>query len=106
MRLERLGGPRDSKLPAARERVTDGAISADGQWAVLRSTESLTFYRTAELLSGRWRESGRAGLAVLGEPQGEGVTFGDGSAVFLMGEGGGKKMPGTFARLTCTSALQ
>ena len=42
----------------------------------------------------------------LGEPQGEGVTFGDGSAVFLMGEGGGKKMPGTFARLTCTSALQ
>jgi hypothetical protein len=106
MRLERLGGPRDSKAPATRERVTDGAISADGQWAVLRSTESLTFYRTAELLSGQWRESGRAALTALGEPQGEGVTFGDGSAVFLMGEGGGKKMPGTFARLTCTSALQ
>ena len=86
--------------------MTDGAVSPDGQWAVLRSTNALTFYRTAELLSGQWRESSRAELAALGEPQGEGVAFGADNAVFLVGEGGGKKRPGTFARLTCTAALQ
>ena len=86
--------------------MTDGAVSSDGQWAVLRSAGSLTFYRTADLLSGQWREAGRAALASLGEPQGEGVAFGSDNTVFLMGEGGGKKMPGTFARLTCTAVLQ
>ena len=95
---------RSARLEAAgeRDRVTDGAVSPDGQWAVLRSTGSLTFYRTADLLSGQWREAGRAALASLGEPQGEGVAFGGDNTVFLMGEGGGKKMPGTFCRLTCT----
>jgi hypothetical protein len=106
MHLERLGGPRDSKLPGARDRVTDGAVSRDGQLAVLRTVDSLTFYRTEDLLSGQWRETGRAALASLAEPQGEGVSFGPDNTVFLIGEGGGKKMPGTFARLTCNSALK
>ena len=63
---------------------------------------ALIFYRAADLLSGNWREAGRVALATLGEPQGEGVTFGDDNSLYLMGEGGGKKQPGTFARLTCT----
>jgi hypothetical protein len=105
MRLERVGEPRDTKPPAS-ARVTDGAISPDGQWAVLRTIDSLTFYRAADLLAARWREAGRAELTSLGEPQGEGVTFGADGAVFLMGEGGRKKMPGTFARLTCALDLQ
>ena len=106
MPLERVGNPREAKAPAAEDRVTDGAVSPDGQWAVLRTSDALIFYRTADLLSGQWREAGRATLGSLGEPQGEGVTFGPDGALFLMGEGGSKKMPGTFARLSCTPGLK
>lgn len=106
VRLEQVGGPRDPKPPAARDRITDGAVSPDGALTVLRTTDSLRFYRTADLLAGQWREAGRAALSSLGEPQGEGVTFGSDNTVYLMGEGGSKKMPGTFARLTCTDVVQ
>jgi hypothetical protein len=30
------------------------------------------------------------------------MTFGSDSTMYLMSEGGGKKQPGSFARLTCT----
>ena len=99
MRLERVGGPR---LPAGNDRITDGAVSPDGRWVVLRTEQQLMFYRTADLLSGNWREAGRVALATLGEPQGEGVTFGADNSLYLMSEGGGKRQPGAFARLTCT----
>ena len=46
-----------------------------------RSTQALTWYRAADLLSGKRREAGR---------------------VYLMSEGGGKKRPGVFSRLKCT----
>ena len=71
-------------------------------WVVLRTEQQLMFYRTADLLSGNWREAGRVALATLGEPQGEGVTFGSDNSLYLMSEGGGKRQPGAFARLTCT----
>jgi hypothetical protein len=103
MRLERVGGPRKSASRAEKDdRITDGAVSPDGNWIVLRSTHALTFHRAADLLAGNWREAGRVTLAGLGEPQGEGVTFAANDAVYLMSEGGGKKQPGAFARLTCT----
>ena len=102
MRLERVGGPSDSVLPAASARITDGSVSADGAWIVLRTTRALSFFRTAELLAGNWREAARVDLASLGEPQGEGVTFAGDNSIYLVGEGGGGKRPGTFARLTCT----
>jgi hypothetical protein len=102
MRLERVGGPRESRPPGENDRITDGAISPDGQWVVLRSTQALTFYRTVDLFAGKWRQAGRVALAPLSEPQGEGVTFGSDNSLHLMSEGGGKKQPGTFARLTCT----
>jgi hypothetical protein len=103
VRLERVGGPRQTGSPAEKkDRITDGAISPDGHWIVLRSTHSLTFYRAADLLAGNWREAGRVTLTGIGEPQGEGVTFAANDAVYLMSEGGGKKEPGSFARLTCT----
>jgi hypothetical protein len=101
-RLERVGGPRDSGPAAENDRVTDGAVSPNGQWIALRSTNSVTFYRAAELLIGKWREVGRVPLTTLREPQGEGVAFGSDSTMYLVSEGGGKKQPGTFARLTCT----
>jgi hypothetical protein len=98
--LDRVGAPAATR-PGAESRVTDGAVSPDGQWAVLRTGSSLTFYRAADLLSGQWREASRIDLAPLKEPQGEGVTLGADNAVFLAGEGGGKGKPGTFARFAC-----
>ena len=46
----------------------------------------------------------RVGKVTKIEPQGEGVTFGLNDSVYLMSEGGGKKQPGAFARLSCTLA--
>jgi hypothetical protein len=102
VRLERVGAPRDARAPAENDRITDGAVSPDGQWIVLRTTQALAFYRAADLLAGNWREAGRVALGSVGEPQGEGVTFASNDSVYLMSEGGGKKQPGAFARLTCT----
>jgi hypothetical protein len=99
MRLERVG---ESRPRGTKDRITDGAVSPDGRWVVLRSTQALIFYRATDLLSGNWREAGRVALSALGEPQGEGVAFGPDSSLYLMSEGGGKKQPGKFARLTCT----
>jgi hypothetical protein len=102
VRLERVGEPRESRPAAENDRVTDGTVSPNGQWIALRSLNAVTFYRAAELLAGKWREVGRVSLTTLREPQGEGVTFGSDSTMYLMSEGGGKKQPGAFARLTCT----
>ena len=102
LRLERVGGPRDPRTPVERDRITDGAVSPDGQWIVLRSKQALMFYRAADLLAGNWREAARVALESLGEPQGEGVTFASNDSVYLISEGGGKKQPGAFGRLTCT----
>jgi hypothetical protein len=102
VRLERIGAPRDARSRGENDRITDGAVSPDGRWVVLRSTDTLMFYRAADLLDGNWREAGRVSVESLGEPQGEGVTFGPDNSVYLMSEGGGKKQSGTFARLSCT----
>jgi hypothetical protein len=102
MRLERMGQPGDHGEPRGDDRITDGAVSPDGRWVVLRNARALTFYRAAELLDGTWRKAGEVSLTSLGEPQGEGVTFGSDTTVFVSGEGGGGQQPGTFARLICT----
>ena len=52
-------------------RITDGAISPDGEWVVLRTRTALTFYRAADFLKGDFREARRVDLKPLGEPQGE-----------------------------------
>jgi hypothetical protein len=101
-RLERIGDPREPGQPSENDRITDGGVSPDGQWIVLRSTGALSFHRAADLVAGNWRVAGRVELGSLGEPQGEGVTFASGGSVYLMSEGGGKNQPGAFARLTCT----
>jgi hypothetical protein len=98
--LQSVGKPRQSGKPA--ERITDGAVSPSGAWVALRTNAAVLFFRTGELLSGAWREAGRISLKSLGEPQGEGIAFGDERTIYLVGEGGGKSRPGTFGRLTCT----
>ena len=100
MRLERLGSPGSTKSDAA-SRITDGAVSPDGQWVVLRTRSSLSFHRASDLLAGQWEAANSVDLTSLKEPQGEGVALGPDNTVFVAGEGGGKGRPGTFARFTC-----
>ena len=111
--LTRVGQPRgagkdDSKKDGDNgekeddARVTDGTVSPNGQWVVLRSNRMLHFYPTSEVTSGTWRNESRVDLANLREPQGEGVTFADDTTLVLVGEGGGKGRGGTFVRLSCT----
>ena len=99
MKLERVGAP--GPKPDAASRITDGSVSPDGQWVVLRSRSALTFYRASDVLAGQWKASGTVDLTGLNEPQGEGVALGADNTVFLAGEGGGKERPGTFMRLSC-----
>ena len=99
--LQPIGTPRPGGKVAAGERITDGAVSPSGAWVALRTRTSVLFYRTDQLLAGNWQEAGRVSLQALGEPQGEGIVFGDEKTIYLVGEGGGKSQPGTFGRLTC-----
>ena len=102
VRLERVGSPLSKGTPPGNARVTDGAISPDGEWAALRTLDALVFYRASEFLKGDFREVQRTDLKSLREPQGEGVAFGPGNTVYLAGEGGGRSQPGTLAVLSCT----
>jgi hypothetical protein len=102
VRLERVGQPRGHGEVTAKDRITDGAISPDGEWIVLRTHRTLLFYRTARLIAGDWRAAHAVAIASLKEPQGEGVAFGADGALYVSGEGGGASAPGTFARLACT----
>jgi hypothetical protein len=103
MRLERVGAPAtDAKTVDSAERPTAADASQDGQWVAVRTTRFLTFYRTADLIAGRWREMFRTDLSKLREPRGEGIAFAADGAVVLVGEGGVLAGSGTFARITCT----
>jgi hypothetical protein len=88
--LQRVGAPAAAKGAAA-SHITDGSVSADGEWVVLRTKTSLEFHRASELFSGKWEPAGRVDLTFLKEPQGEGIAMGAGNTVFLAGEGGGGK---------------
>jgi hypothetical protein len=100
-RLERVGTPAGSGKPGENGRITDGAVTADGESVVLRTGDRLTFHRTADLLAGNWTPATTVDVKPVGEPQGEGVAIGADKTVYLAGEGGGKSRAGTFARLTC-----
>jgi hypothetical protein len=99
-RLERVGTPL-GKAAGQEQRITDAAISPDGEWVALRSRSSIAFYRASDFVKGQWKEVRRVDLTGLREPQGEGIALGPGSDVYLAGEGGGKSQPGTFVRFTC-----
>jgi hypothetical protein len=100
--LELVGKPRVAEKASANDRITDGAVSPNGEWIVLRTKNMLLVYAARDFMAGSWKEAGRVDLAALAEPQGEGVAFIDDSTLALVGEGGGKKQPGSFARLNCT----
>jgi hypothetical protein len=102
VQLERVGAPREPQDAKQADRITDGAISPAGDWVVLRTKSALTLHHAKELLSGDWRPAHVVDLASLGEPQGEGVTFGANGSIIVAGEGGGKSAGGTLARLSCS----
>lgn len=101
MRLERVGSPRSKGQPAQTDRITDGAVSPDGEWVVLRTRSALTFYPAGDFFKGNWKEARTLDVRTLGEPQGEAVAFGPSNTIYIAGEGGGKKQPGTLAVLSC-----
>ena len=82
-------------------RVTDGSVSVDGRWVVLRSKASVWLYTLSEFLSGSWSLAREIDVTSLGEPQGEGIAMSADGTIYLAGEGGGKSRSGTLARLTC-----
>ena len=79
-------------------RVTDAATSPDGGSVVLRTGETLHFYKMAELTSGRAPAALDFDVRMLNEPQGEGVAWTKGNTLYLAGEGG---RGGTLARVSC-----
>jgi hypothetical protein len=98
--LDTAAGTGQKKAAKKETRITGAAASPDGQWVTMRTSQSLLFYRVSALLAGRV-ETTRFDLTALNEPQGEGVGMGDNGAIYLVGEGGAKSQPGTFARMTC-----
>jgi hypothetical protein len=101
--LQRIGEPIAGEKVDAKDRPTGADASPDGQWVAVRTTHWVAFYRTADFVSGAWREAFRMDLSSLDEPRGEGVTFAGSDAVVLVGEAGGLLGgSGTFARLACT----
>jgi hypothetical protein len=100
--LERVGKPRASGRVSETDRITDGSVSPDGTWVVLRTRQGLAFHRAADLFAGNWTDAGRVDLKAVGEAQGEGVAIAADGTVYLIGEGGGQSLPGTFAKLACS----
>ncbi|HTM02989.1 MAG TPA: hypothetical protein VL173_05770 [Vicinamibacterales bacterium] len=87
--------------------VTDADASPDGNRIAVRTKQDVVFFRTTELLQGDVEHGDAVSTLDVGEPQGEGVTFGPSDMLVLTGEGGGRKTqprPGTFATLQCRFA--
>ena len=103
VRLERIGKPLNSGK-SNDARITDGSLSPDGTWMLLRTKFRISFYRTADVVAGNWREIRGVDMKPLGEPQGEGIAISSDDTVYVAGEGGGKGQAGTFARFTCSPA--
>ena len=103
--LERVGKPLGGGKIQNNDRITDGTVSANGQWVVLRTSQRLTFHRAASFLAGNWAADRTVDLKAIGEVQGEAVAIGSKGVVYVGGEGGGKSQPGTFVGLACTGVL-
>jgi hypothetical protein len=89
--------------PGKSGRVTDAAVSPNGQWIAMRTNDLVLFYRASPLLSGLPEAPLTFDLRPLGEPQGEGIAWSDDQTLFLAGEAAGG---GTFARMSCNLPLR
>jgi hypothetical protein len=82
--------------------ATDAETSPDGVWVGIRTKEEMLFFRTLQLTSGGTEHGTPINLRGLQEPQGEGIAIAGDGTVYLAGEGGDKRSPGTFIPVTCT----
>ena len=84
------------------QRITDGDMSWDGKWIVLRTIKTVEFFRAADLLSGNPTPPIEGDLSALREPQGEGVAFAPDGTIYLASEGMDAALNGgMFARASC-----
>jgi hypothetical protein len=84
------------------ERITSADASADGRWIALRTLGAAMIHPAAELTGTGASTPRRVELGGLDEKQGEGIAFTPDGSLLLTSEGGKKKQPATFARLSCT----
>jgi len=80
--------------------VTDAETSRDGTSVVVRTSDEVVLFRTADLIRGTYTPSFRMRIDGLREPQGEGVAL-DGDMLYLSSEGGRKGAAGWFMSLRC-----
>jgi hypothetical protein len=84
------------------QKITGAASARDEGRVALRTGTQLAVFTASDLVSPKPATPTIVDLSGLREPQGEGVAFGDGGTVFLVGEGGGKHRAGTLSRLECS----
>jgi len=84
--LEEVQALSEGSLPILSQ-ITGADASADGTMVVVRSYETLSFFRVERGHLIRI-DGGRVALGTLQEPQGEGVGFGPGIRIFLTTEAG------------------
>ncbi len=80
--------------------VTDAETSRDGTSVVVRTSDEVVLFRTADLIRGTYTPSFRMRIDGLREPQGEGVAL-DGDMLYLSSEGGRNGAAGWFMSLRC-----
>jgi hypothetical protein len=85
-----------------KERITGADASPDGRWIAVRTIRNLSLYPAQDFLGSGSQAPREMDLKELKEAQGEGIGFAPDGSLILTSEGGKKKDPATFARLTCT----
>ena len=99
--LERVRELSPGKVDRPR-RITSADASADGRWVVMRTLKAASIYPAAGLAGSGPLNPRTVDLEGLDESQGEGIAFAPDGSLVVTSEGGKKKSPATFARLTCT----
>lgn len=82
--------------------VTGADASPDGAWVAVRTYGSLMLFRAPALVAGNSSPALVVDLGPLAEAQGEAVALAEDGTVMLGSEGGGRRAPGTLARLACS----
>ena len=84
-------------------RVTDAETSRDGTWVLVRTSNEVVFYRTADIVGGGDAPRGiHVPVEWAKEPQGEGVAMDTDGTLHLSSEGGGGKRAGRLTSLRCS----
>jgi len=101
VRLEKVLALTETELRRP-ERITGASASPDGRSVALRTLKSVSIYPLGSLTGAdSLSPPAEYDVEAAGEPQGEGIALGTGGEVFLASEGGRKRDPALFTRLSC-----